>query len=387
MNKGGAWLAAIVICLVSCWAVADGSVPELVWTVGVRGISVRSQDGWLILKRPGYLSEEHFAYQVLDPISGRPMLTLRKQYHKCRISGDILLAACSVSEESRGTIIEGWDIISGKLLWPVPASNQVLLGEVYEGHLFFGDDEGIHRINLAEWEPVQTRSWQETIEPPRYSIRNRELVVAGGRVYFGDGHRIWGLQADDLGRGWWHWCNAEVGLADEAAVSGIGIGHHLVSLRPNGEHYFQPFVAGKEGSSWWLPCWRPTFPGGLQVVEDLVITQALLYQRRPEFSLGDPGHIRRISWYLAAFDRFTGEVKWKVPMEPHGYAVYGDKIAVAAGHRTSGAESTMQYRMEIYNSKGKRLWRGPLLPKHPSQIVGVRDRFGVISNHEMRCYK
>ena len=86
MNKGSAWLAAIVICLLGCWAVADGYVPELVWTVGVRGIGVRSQNGWLILKRPGYLSEEHFAYQVLDPISARPMLTLHKQYHNCRVS-------------------------------------------------------------------------------------------------------------------------------------------------------------------------------------------------------------------------------------------------------------------------------------------------------------
>ncbi len=390
MNKSSAWLAAIVICFPSCWAVAEGYVPEMAWptqglTVKVIRLTVRSEEGWLILKRPGNISQKHYAYTVVDPISGRRMLTLSEKFHNCRVSGDILLAVRSVSEEPPGMIIEGWDIISGKLLWTVRTNNlhRVMLGEVYEGHLFFGDAEGIHKIKLPEGEPVRTRLWQDTTKPGSYSIR-QELVVAGGRVYFGDGHRIWGLEADDLGRGWWNWCNAEIGFADEAGVSGIGIGHCLVSLRPNSEHYFEPSVHGKDGMSWWLP-WQGY--GGLQVLGDLVITEVLLYETHPEFSVGDPGHIRRISWYLAAFDRFTGEVKWKVPMEPHSYAVYGDKIAVAAGHRTRGAESTMQYRIEIYNSQGKRLWRGPILPKRPWDLLGVRDRFVVIDEHGMHCYE
>ncbi len=398
MNKVSAWLAAIVICFPSCWAVAEGYVPEMAWPaqgliLRVVRLTVRSEDGWLIKKNPGNISQEHYAYTVIDPISGRHMLSLGQNFHNYRVSGDILLVVRSLTEEGPDRIIEGRDIVSGKRLWMVPATseyyNQVLLGEVYEGHLFFGDDEGIHKIKLPEGEPVQTRSWQETIEHPYRgsSIRHGELVVAGGRVYFGDGHRIWGLEADDLGRGWWNWCNASIGFADEAGVSGTGIGHHLVSLRPNGEHYFEPSVPGKEEWSWRLPCWGPKYPGELQVLGDLVITEALLYQKHKEFDTDDPRRIRCISLYLAAFDRFTGDVKWKVPMKPHAYAVYGDKIAVAAGHRTSGAESTMQYRIEIYNSQGKRLWRGPILPKRPWDILGVRDRFAVIDEDGMHCYE
>jgi hypothetical protein len=43
----------------------------------------------------------------------------------------------------------------------------------------------------------------------------------GGRVYFNlDGHRIYGLDANDLQRGWWNYCDARVDVADEEGVYG-----------------------------------------------------------------------------------------------------------------------------------------------------------------------
>ncbi len=391
--KARGWLPALLLYLLAC-PTAHAYAPQEVWSVETAGLQASSHGGFFLLEeRLPYKAKvtepSLYAYQVLDPITGKRLLTLPGEYHRARVSGGLLLTVRS-GEETPRRLIEAWDLNTGKPLWRVPATseswNEVLLGEVYEGHLFFGDDEGIHKVRVPDATVVQTRAPANIAKRFDYQIRRgRPLVVAGGRVYFADGHRIWGLQADDLSRGWSNYCDAEIGLADDKGVTGIGIKHVLVSLKPDGTPYFVPDNRRDAGRHWFLEDLRgarsdPPAIGGL------AIAHGLLYDVVDRYKRHDARHIQHISYYLAAFDRFSGEVRWKVPMRASHCAAYGDKVVVIARHGGSPSHRPARSRLEVYDSRGNRLWRGPV-PERLRGIVAAPGRFAVLDDRMLRCYK
>lgn len=389
--------------------------PRLLWTRPLNpGQTVEGHDGWLIVRPPLSYSEGNNRPGIVliaDPpadgspapaegtqIRGRPWdLTVIRpdtgevaaQLHGCysafRGSGNTLLAAREVG--ALKSVVEAWDLNTGKLTFHVSAQppsdprQGLTLSEVVGGRFHFGDAKGIHLCDLRRGQVV--RSW-----PPLRDCVGGESADArfavSDRFYYNDGHSIGITRMADYPHGWWYSYATEIALADEDGVIGVG-GYFrtIVSLSPRGRLYFdsRPW----RGDLFWTVEY-PITPAHLSGRS--VVLRADLFRDIP-IPNAKPGErdrmLHELSQYLVAFDRFTGRVPWKVPMLADSYAVCPDKIAVMAGHRRG---DDIEHRLEVYDLRGHRLWRGSQTwGEDRPLVVPAGQCFALAAPPELRCYR
>jgi outer membrane protein assembly factor BamB len=292
--------------------------------------------------------------------------------------------------------LDAWALPSGVKQWSRPASETTRLGGVWKGYYYFGDAAGIHRLPLPPGDPPgeQIREFPGMVPWPQ---------VAGGRVYFNvAGHEICGLDATDLQRGWRAYCDGGAEFADADGVYGTGtVGFGLVVLRPDGQ---RAWIAN-DG----LPSPPSRQPAGATGAEDQYFRQfvrgdftvagnALVIGGQEAVHLQRSDKIHVLSPYLYAFRKRTGKLLWKKPMIAAHPVLLPGKVLVWAGHRRDkgpdlslygvAAAGGLDWRLEAYDLEtGRRLWRGSRRRDIPPGLVASGDRYFVLENGRLTCYR
>lgn len=351
---------------------------------------VEVQSGWLLL------SNDSKSISVIDPINGRTVVALLG-YTQAQVSPG-LLTAVGPGDGGPGAkwTLDSWALPSGVKQWSRPASEMTRLGGVWNGCYYFGDAAGIHRLPLppGDSQSEQIREFAGMVPWPQ---------VAGGRVYFNmAGHEICGLDATDLQRGWRAYCDGSAEVADADGVYGTGtVGFGLVVLRPDGQ---RAWIAD-DG----LPASQSRQPAGVPSAEGRYFRQfvrgdftaagnALVIGGQEVLRLQRDDKTHVISPYLYAFRKRTGKLLWKQPMIAAHPVLLPGKALVWAGHRrdkpvflslhgTAGGYG-LDWRLEAYDLEtGHRLWRGPRRRDLLPGLVASGNRYFVLEDGRLTCYR
>lgn len=342
----------------------DRQGPRQLWSRRLPGaVSLAAEDRWLLVRPYGP------GCQVLDPETGRTAMEARDCV-LARVTGGLLVTARPVEGSRRYDprarwTIEATNVSSRDTEWSIDADGEPGLGDVVGGCFYYGDRAGLHRLPIPPRNPTgeQVRAFPESFTPqPRVWV---------DRVWFSDGHKLYSLDAGDLTRGWWYYCDCAPVSADEDGAYSISTnGYGLDALSTAGKRIWRPWSPERGRIAHGRDFFRDTFSvsGDYLVVGGRDFRSPVIGppEERWYAELGTPVVT---SPYLYALRKRTGELIWRKPMAAVHPVVAGGKVVVWAGHRHTRRVDISPYpgnvgpgldwRLEVRDlSSGRLRWSG-----------------------------
>lgn len=370
------------------------AAPQRLWNRVFPGATtIKAQGGWLIV------NDDEKPISIIDPADGSTVLRLTG-YSRARASPSLVTAVRSGVANGKGaaSFLDAWKMPEGVKQWSCPVAESTQPGDTWNGYYYFSDVKGIHRIPLA---PGKRSS--ELVRA--FEIRGSALPgprIGGNRLYFSDGHSIYGLDLNAPQHAWAAYCDCLVEFADVDGAYGSGtVSFNLAALRPTGK----PAGVATDG----LPTRRPgaqvsaaesgehffrVFSRGDFTVAGNAITSGG-YDCVSNYSYDPPSVI---SEYLYVFHKLTGKLLWKKPMSAVHSVLLPGKVMVWAGHRrpksaphgpnrVPGIED-LEWRLETYDLEtGRRLWRSPARRDPLPGLVAVGRHYFMLENGRLTGYQ
>lgn len=285
-----------------------------------------------------------------------------------RVSGSTLLVFDPVA-----TSVVGYALPEGREAFRLAAFPNVRLGPLIQDDLYWTDAEGLRRVRVSTGQSVDLRPMGYPHDPP---------VADGGRVYVRlDGHEFAGLDRFDFSKGWRSYCDGVKFFPDEQGFVGSAWYHRLFRLDRSGKPSW-PFNTGVENRF---------FAGQLDATGGRVVAAGCDVFRNADST--------EVLQKVYCFDRFSGRLLWQRAMEAELPAIFGNRVAIFAGHALRGptgeplreeGNSLMQWTLDIRDLESGRLLAELETPGpagRSPQIFAVADVLFVFGGRRIRAYR